>query len=129
MDASARRNMLIGLRVKFEESIKLYDKPNLGDVGRDDADKASLILDEDRRLSLLKLATDSLKGVNQTLELLDDGKLNGQCFDCGDDIPDARIEAMPHTRLCRDCAENSKNRDDLRKRENRHGGKPSNSFD
>ena len=49
------------------------------------------------RVRLVRLK-DALKRVDQEEDF-------GLCLDCGDPIPMARLQAMPETRLCVDCAE------------------------
>ncbi len=44
-----------------------------------------------------------LTEVDDALAKLGDGTY-GRCEDCGGDIADARLEAMPAARLCIDCA-------------------------
>lgn len=46
---------------------------------------------------------DSLVDIDHALEKLDEGGY-GRCERCGDEIGDARLEAMPATRFCIACA-------------------------
>lgn len=41
--------------------------------------------------------------IEAALRRLDEGKY-GQCVNCGEAISDARLDAVPHTPLCKDCA-------------------------
>ena len=43
----------------------------------------------------------------EALRKIDDGTY-GACENCGDPIPDARLEAMPTARLCMACASKSR---------------------
>ena len=46
---------------------------------------------------------DELRQIERALGRLDAGEYQ-QCNTCGKDIPDARLEALPTTSLCVDCA-------------------------
>jgi len=43
--------------------------------------------------------------VERAQDLLDNGVIPQQCAVCGDDIPLARLEFMPHTKHCVKCAD------------------------
>lgn len=61
-------------------------------------------LDRDREYisGLLTMDTEELSDINEALKRILDGTY-GKCVDCGNDIPDARLEAMPSTLRCLDC--------------------------
>jgi RNA polymerase-binding protein DksA len=46
---------------------------------------------------------DELRQIDRALERLDAGEYQ-HCNTCGEDIPGARLEALPTTSLCVDCA-------------------------
>ena len=46
---------------------------------------------------------DELRQIDRALDRLDAGEYQ-QCKNCGEDIPGARLEALPTTSLCVDCA-------------------------
>ena len=46
---------------------------------------------------------DELRQIERALDRLEAGEYN-QCKACGEDIPEARLEALPTTSLCVDCA-------------------------
>lgn len=43
--------------------------------------------------------------LEEALKRVDDDPDFGECLDCGDPIPLARLKAMPETELCVECAE------------------------
>jgi DnaK suppressor protein len=45
----------------------------------------------------------SISDIDRALEKLDEGTY-GRCDDCGEDIPPARLEAIPATSLCVQCS-------------------------
>lgn len=53
------------------------------------------------RLGTVELA--ELKQVNAALVRIDKGEY-GVCAACGEDISTARLEVVPHTQKCRNCA-------------------------
>ncbi|MDZ7289220.1 MAG: TraR/DksA family transcriptional regulator [candidate division KSB1 bacterium] len=61
-------------------------------------------LDKDREYisGLLTMDTEELADINESLKRILDGTY-GKCVDCGNDIPEARLEAMPSTLRCLDC--------------------------
>lgn len=44
----------------------------------------------------------ALEEITEALERIDSGEY-GRCETCGAEIPDARLEALPHARLCIKC--------------------------
>ena len=61
-------------------------------------------LDRDREYisGLLTMDTEELSDINEALKRILDGTY-GKCVDCGNDIPEARLEVMPSTLRCLDC--------------------------
>ncbi len=61
-------------------------------------------LDKDREYisGLLTMDTEELADINESLKRVLDGTY-GKCVDCGNDIPEPRLEAMPSTLRCLDC--------------------------
>jgi len=61
-------------------------------------------VDRDREYisGLLTMDTAELSDINEALKRILDGTY-GKCVDCGNEIPEARLEAMPSTRRCLDC--------------------------
>ena len=46
----------------------------------------------------------TLNKVNEALRRLDEGTY-GNCFECGDEIAEARLRALPFAVRCKDCEE------------------------
>lgn len=49
-------------------------------------------------------AISELEQITKALHLLDCGRY-GKCLDCGEDIEEKRLEALPYTVLCSNCVE------------------------
>jgi DnaK suppressor protein len=72
------------------------------DEGMDTYDLASEERDREINFILSDRERAKLKQTDDALERLDDSTY-GVCESCGLDIGEERLEAMPFTRLCRDC--------------------------
>jgi RNA polymerase-binding transcription factor DksA len=61
-------------------------------------------VDRDREYisGLLTMDTEELSDINEALKRILDGTY-GKCVDCGNDIPDVRLEVMPSTLRCLEC--------------------------
>ena len=72
------------------------------DEGMDTYDLASEERDREINFILSDRERTKLKQIDDALERLDDGSY-GVCESCGLEIAEERLNAMPFTRLCRDC--------------------------
>ena len=72
------------------------------DEGMDTYDLASEERDREINFILSDRERVKLKQIDDALERLDDGSY-GVCESCGLEIGEERLEAMPFSRLCRDC--------------------------
>ena len=97
-----RRRQLV-----YEVQVKIRD-------GRRDPTKEREVLDEGEssevdiqdeiEFALLQLKAETLHKIDVALRRLDEGAY-GQCFECGDQIAEARLRALPFAVRCRDCEE------------------------
>ena len=74
------------------------------DEGMDTYDLASEERDREINFILSDRERLKLQQIDDALERLDDGAY-GICESCGLEIAEERLEAMPFSRLCRDCQE------------------------
>jgi len=72
------------------------------DEGMDTYDLASEERDREINVILSDRERVKLKQIDDALARLDDGSY-GVCESCGLEIAEERLEAMPFSRLCRDC--------------------------
>lgn len=70
--------------------------------GMHQADAGSDAYDRDFALSLLSQEQDSLYEIDQALKRIENGSY-GICEICGENIPQARLEALPFTRYTVEC--------------------------
>ncbi len=67
------------------------------------AEGGSLAFEIEKELSLHQNAKDLLSQAEEALERIEDGTY-GICADCESSIPVARLEALPHTKMCVTCS-------------------------
>ncbi len=67
------------------------------------AEGGSLAFEIEKELSLHQNAKDLLAQAEEALERIEDGTY-GICANCDSAIPVARLEALPHTKLCVTCS-------------------------
>ena len=72
------------------------------DEGLDTYDLASEERDREINFILSDRERQKIQQIDDALARLDDGSY-GVCESCGLDIAEERLQAMPFTRLCRDC--------------------------
>jgi DnaK suppressor protein len=67
------------------------------------ADSGQVAAEKGEHRVLANNLQDALSDIDRALEKLDGGGY-GRCENCGAEIAEARLEAMPSTRYCIDCA-------------------------
>lgn len=61
-------------------------------------------IQEDIEFALIQMKAETLSKINEALTRLDEGEY-GYCFECGDDIAEQRLRALPFAVRCKDCEE------------------------
>jgi DnaK suppressor protein len=70
-----------------------------------DAEEASVSdIQEDIEIALMQMKSETLNRVNEALGRLEVGSY-GFCYECGDEISEARLRALPFALRCKDCEE------------------------
>lgn len=88
---------LIELSAQSREAVQL-DQQSVGRLSRMDAMQAqqmALAADRQRKMQISR--------IGRALRQMDEGEF-GYCVECGDEIPDGRLEADPTAHLCVGCA-------------------------
>lgn len=67
------------------------------------ADSGQVAAEQGENRALVSQLQETLDDVERALAKLDEGAY-GRCERCGKDVGEARLEAMPATRYCIDCA-------------------------
>jgi DnaK suppressor protein len=82
--------------------------------GRRDSTKEHDVLDEGEssevdnqeeiEFALIQMKAETLKKIDAALRRIREGTY-GECFECGEKIPESRLRALPFAVRCRDCEE------------------------
>ena len=59
---------------------------------------------QDIAFALIQMKAETLDQINQALSRLDEGAY-GYCLECGEEIPERRLRALPFAIRCKDCEE------------------------
>src|SRR4051812_49687872 len=70
----------------------------------DAVESAEADIQEDLEFALVQMKSETLNKVNDALVRLDQGNY-GNCFDCGEEIAEKRLRALPFAVRCKDCEE------------------------
>src|SRR5262245_24552395 len=70
----------------------------------DAVESAEADIQEDIELALVQMKSETLNKVNDALMRLERGDY-GYCFECGDEIAEKRLRALPFAVRCKDCEE------------------------
>jgi DnaK suppressor protein len=119
------RDILIGWRHDLVDDVQSRirdgraDRPN--DV-RDDLERSDANISEEVEFALLQLKAETLSRVDAALSRLDVGEY-GRCFECGVEISETRLKALPFAVRCKACEERREQGQE-RKRQltDQHGG-------
>ena len=70
----------------------------------DQGETSEVDIQEDIELALIQMKAETLNKINEALARLEEGRY-GLCFECGDEISEARLRALPFAVRCKDCEE------------------------
>lgn len=70
----------------------------------DAAESSEVDIQDDIGFALIQLKAETLTKVDAALRRIEEGNY-GDCFECGDEIAEARLRALPFAVRCRDCEE------------------------
>ena len=70
----------------------------------DQGESSEVDIQEDIEFALIQMKGETLNKVNEALRRLDESTY-GNCFECGDEIAEARLRALPFAVRCKDCEE------------------------
>ena len=83
--------------VRAEGAEKPHDVMDQGETSEVD-------IQEDIELALIQMKAETLNKINEALARLEEGRY-GLCFECGEEISEARLRALPFAVRCKDCEE------------------------
>jgi DnaK suppressor protein len=70
----------------------------------DAVESAEADIQEEIEFSLVQMKSETLNKIHDALGRLDQGTY-GNCFECGDEIAEKRLRALPFAVRCKDCEE------------------------
>jgi DnaK suppressor protein len=70
----------------------------------DQGETSEVDIQEDIELALIQMKAETLNKINEALARLEAGSY-GLCFECGEEISQARLRALPFAVRCKDCEE------------------------
>ena len=70
----------------------------------DQGESSEVDIQEDIEFALIQMKSETLNKVNEALRRLDEGTY-GHCFECGEEIAQPRLRALPFAVRCKDCEE------------------------
>jgi DnaK suppressor protein len=74
----------------------------------DQGESSEVDIQEDIEFALIQMKSETLTKVDAALRRLEEGSY-GDCFECGDEIAEARLRALPFAVRCKDCEEAREN--------------------
>ena len=74
----------------------------------DAVESAEADIQEDLEFALVQMKSGTLNKINDALVRLEQGNY-GNCFDCGEEIAQKRLRALPFAVRCKDCEEAREN--------------------
>ena len=70
----------------------------------DQGESSEVDIQEDIEFALIQMKSETLNKIDAALRRLEDHTY-GDCFECGDQITEARLRALPFAVRCKDCEE------------------------
>ena len=68
----------------------------------DQGESSEVDIQEDIEFALIQMKSETLNKINEALRRLEEHTY-GNCFECGDEIAEARLRALPFAVRCKDC--------------------------
>jgi DnaK suppressor protein len=91
------------LAQEVQGSIRGVRSDGTGDRdGLDAAESSEADSQDDLGFALIQLKAETLKNIDIALRRIEQGDY-GDCFECGNEIAEARLRALPFAVRCRDC--------------------------
>ena len=99
---SRRRELMAEVRSKMKHVRDENSEESQGVL--DAAETSEADIQDDIEFALIQMKTETLKKIEDALKRLDEGTY-GNCFECGDEISQMRLRALPFAVRCKDCEE------------------------
>src|SRR5258705_13699623 len=86
----------------------------------DAVESAEADIQEDLELALVQMKSETLNKITDALTRLEQGDY-GNCFECGEEIAEKRLKALPFAVRCKDCEEARENAQQRERQLSRRG--------
>jgi DnaK suppressor protein len=94
----------------------------------DQGESSEVDIQEDIEFALIQMKSETLNKIDAALRRLDDGTY-GDCFECGEEIAQPRLRALPFAVRCKDCEEARETAEQRERLAQRRGSASSFFFD
>ena len=98
-----RREILNEVQEKMRD-VRAVGASGEGQGVLDAAEASEADIQDDIEFALIQMKSETLHKINEALARLDEGTF-GYCFECGDEISERRLRALPFAVRCKDCEE------------------------
>jgi DnaK suppressor protein len=100
------RKMLEERRAEIQEKLRAIraEIPSYQDEVRDSEEQSVTDFAQEMDFALMEMKARTLIRIDEALQRVDQNTY-GTCDECGQDIAEARLSAVPFALLCRDCQE------------------------
>jgi DnaK suppressor protein len=106
------KQMLVDRRREIQEKLRSL-RETLPETAREVRDAEEQSVDDfvqHMDFALMEMKSETLQRIDAALRRLDEGTY-GTCTECGTEISEARLRALPFAILCRQCQEEEESRD------------------
>jgi len=98
-----RREILSEVQEKMRD-VRAFGASGEGQGVLDAAETTEADIQDDIELALIQMKSETLHKIEEALTRLDE-KTYGYCNECGDEISERRLRALPFAVRCKDCEE------------------------
>ncbi|MDE3154234.1 MAG: TraR/DksA C4-type zinc finger protein [Acidobacteriota bacterium] len=98
-----RREILSEVQEKIRDARTEGNWGKLNEV-LDDGESSEADIQEDIEFALIQMKAETLHKIDEALSRLEEGAY-GYCFECGEEISEQRLRALPFAVRCKDCEE------------------------
>ena len=102
------RTILEDRRREIQSEVQSRMKDVRADTGQagvvDDVETSESDIQDEIEFALIQMKSETLNKINDALIRLEQGDY-GNCFDCGSEIAEKRLRALPFAVRCKDCKE------------------------
>ena len=99
-----RRHEIIGAVQHKMRHVRAEGAAATGQGARDEAEASEAEIQDDIEFALLQMKTETLSKIDEALARLNGGSY-GDCYECGGEIAQQRLRALPFAVRCRECEE------------------------